>query len=354
MTGRGGSAVGLEQRLLARLRLAGIPADVPLVVAFSGGPDSLALAAALTHCRAVTGMPIRLVHVDHALRKSSPEEASAAAKLGEQLGLEVIRRRVPSHPLELHPAGGLEDAARRERYRLLQDEAHRVRARFVATGHHREDQAETVLLHLLRGSGLHGAAGMAELAALPAVTPDDISQESATGAVRLWRPFLGEPRSQILEYLRERNLTPLDDPSNDDVSLRRNALRLKALPELEAVFPGTSAALARFALLASEEDQFLESLVDLALGRLIAPWRGMRLAALRGEPRALQRRVLRRWLVDATGVTTIGAERVDAVLHWANSEAAKGRIELPGKWWVRCDREWLIVERGNQGREGDG
>ena len=163
----GGAAVGLEQRLLARFRDARIPGDAPLIVAFSGGPDSLALAAGLTHVRAVTGLPLLLVHVDHRLRDTSGADAEAAIALGRQIGIDIVVSRVPVPPREAHPGAGLEEAARRERYRILRDEAHRVGAHFVVTGHHREDQAETVLLHLLRGSGLHGAAGMAELAALP-------------------------------------------------------------------------------------------------------------------------------------------------------------------------------------------
>jgi tRNA(Ile)-lysidine synthase len=353
MTGWGGAAAGLEQRLLARFREGCLPQGETLIVAYSGGPDSLALAAALTHVRAVTGLPLLLVHVDHRLRATSGDDAAAAAGLARQIGLEVVVRRVPAPPQEAHPHTGVEEAARRERYRLLADEARRVGAHYIATGHHREDQAETVLLHLLRGSGLHGAAGMAELSPLPIGTSHDISARERDHVLWLWRPFLGEARSGILEYLDKRRLTPILDPSNDDVTLRRNALRHRALPELEAAFPGAAAALARFAALAAEEDLLLDRTVNRALPLLIGEGEGMRLAALREEPRALQRRLLRRWLVGATGESTIGAERIDAVLHWANGPAATGKIELPGGWVVRRGGEWLIVERNNVTRDGE-
>lgn len=307
----------------------------------------------MTHVRAVTGVPLLLVHVDHALRESSWEEAQAAAELGRQIGIDVVVRRVPAPPRETHPRIGLEDAARRERYRLLDDQARQIGARYIATAHHREDQAETVLMHLLRGSGLRGAAGMAEITDLSSVTLRDISQAGRLGTKRLWRPFLDESRSEIREFLQERQLTPLHDPSNDDVTLRRNALRHRVLPELEAAFPGASASLARYAALASEEDRFLEDLVDGALPRVVFPGRGMRLAALFDESRTLQRRILRRWLVESTSETAIGAERVDAVLRWASTSTSGGRVELPGGWWVRREREWLIVERRNQGRDGE-
>ena len=354
MTDRGGVAVGFEQRLLARFRNAGIGLDQPLIVAFSGGPDSLALAAALRHVRAVTGVPLLLVHVDHGLRHASRDEAEVAAELGRQIGLDVVVRRVPVAPREAHPHAGVEEAARRERYRLLAEEAHRVGARFVATAHHREDQAETVLLHLLRGSGLHGAAGMAELAPIPCVAASDIAREEAPAHARLWRPLLGEPRAVILAYLEKQRLTPILDPSNDDCTLRRNALRHRVLPEMEAAFPGAAAAFARFAELAAEEDLLLEGMVSRALPRMVDPGKGMRRAALHEEPRALQRRMLRRWLVDVTGESTIGAERVEAVLRWSNSTGAVGKIELPGGWCVRRTDEWLIVEGTERVRDGEG
>lgn len=345
MTDWGGAATGLEQRLLARFREAGIPHDVPLVVAYSGGPDSLALAAALTHVRAVTGLPMLLIHVDHRLRDSSGADAAAAAEVGRRIGHEVVVRRVPVDPRQSHPNLGVEEAARRERYRLLAEEARRLGAQSIVTGHHREDQAETVLLHLLRGSGLRGAAGMAEIAPAPSTASGDISHMELLAPVRLWRPFLSEPRSEILAYLDTRGLAPIRDPSNDDVALRRNALRHLALPEMEAAFPGAAAALARFASIAAEEDRYLEEMADRALSALLGPENALRCAALHSEPRALQRRMLRRWLVDATGETTIGVERVEALLRWVDSPGAVGRIELPGGWGVRRSGEWLIVER---------
>lgn len=354
MTDWGGAATGLEQRLLGRFREAGIPRDVPLIVAYSGGPDSLALAAALTHVRAVTGAPLLLVHVDHRLRETSGDDAAAAAELGRQIGLDVVVRRVPVSPTEAHPHLGVEEAARRERYRLLADEAQRVGARYIATGHHREDQAETVLLHLLRGSGLHGAAGMAEVASVPVAESSDISRSGMRDALSLWRPFLAEPRSEILAFLEKRSLEPVHDPSNDDVALRRNALRHRVLPELEAAFPGAAAALARFATLAAEEDLLLERMVDQAMTFLVEPGGSMRLTALQKESRALQRRLLRRWLVEETGETTIGAERVEAVLRWAGVKGAVGRIELPGGWSVRRSGEWLIVARDSRTKDGEG
>lgn len=345
MTDWGSCAVGLEQRLLARFRSAGIATEAPLIVAFSGGPDSLALAAALTHVRAVTGLPLLLIHVDHRLRESSGEEAEAAVDLSRQLGVDMLVRRVPVVPHEAHPNVGIEEAARRERYRLLREEATRIGAQCIVTGHHREDQAETVLLHLLRGSGLRGASGMAEVADLPDASIVGASRWQFEYSLRLWRPFLHEPRRELLAYLKSRGLTPLYDPSNDDLTFRRNALRHRVLPDMEATFPGAAAALARYASLAAEEDRFLEDIVDHSLPLMIGPHGGLRQATLLDEAPVLQRRLLRRWLVQSTKETDIGTERVEAVLRWVKTTTSAGEIQLPGEWSVRRAGEWLIVAR---------
>ena len=358
MVSWGGAAITLEQRLLARFRNAGISSDSPLVVAFSGGPDSLALAAALTHVRAVTGLPVVLVHVDHRLRESSAEAALAAAELAGQIGIDLVVRRVPTSPLDAHPHCGVEEAARRERYRILKEEALRLSSRTIATGHHRDDQAETVLLHLLRGSGLRGATGMRELSSLPAeylaTKPHDISQRDDPRDLRLWRPFLGEPRATILAYLGRRGLLPLTDPSNDDITLRRNAIRHRVLPEMERAVPGAAAALARFASLAAEEDLLLERMVDQALASVVGQNQRLNLVALKAEPQPMQRRILRRWLVDATGESTVSAERVESVLRWATHATGAGHIELPGNWCVRRSGEWLIVGRNTRSGDDEG
>ncbi len=172
---------GFEQRLLARARAAGFTSDDRIVVGFSGGRDSLALAAALRWVQASLGVEPVLVHVDHRLRASSGEEATRAASLAESLNLEFQVVAVSTSPTDVHPGVGVEEAARRERYRSLFAVAERCGARAVATAHHRGDQAETVLLHLLRGGGVHGAAGMAERSPSPvpaADLPRDISPEN--------------------------------------------------------------------------------------------------------------------------------------------------------------------------------
>jgi tRNA(Ile)-lysidine synthase len=348
---------GLEQRLLARARRESFRGGDSVVVGFSGGRDSLALAAALRRVRAVLGVEPVLVHVDHQLRATSHEEAQRAAELAVDLGL-PFRGVSVSSSLRQRAAGvGIEEAARQERYRLLFGEAARMRARAVATAHHQQDQAETVLMHLLRGGGVHGAAGMAERSSSPVplpppVTPSDISPESHHGVPWLWRPFLREPRSVIESYVARLGLTPIEDASNEDLGLRRNVVRLDVLPLLEQRFPGAAAALARYAELAAADDALLDRLAADALETIKVNATSLDSRALRRQPNALQRRIVRWWLHSVTGSESFSANRTDAVLDLARGGDGGRAIEMGGGWTARLQQGMLRVE-GNTGREND-
>jgi tRNA(Ile)-lysidine synthase len=341
--------------LLARARREGFRDSENLVVGFSGGRDSLALAAALRRVRAVLGVEPVLVHVDHQLRATSHEEAQRAAELAADLGLPF--RAVPvSSALRQRAAGvGIEDAARQERYRLLFAVATDLGARAVATAHHEQDQAETVLLHLLRGGGVHGAAGMAERSSSPvslppADSPNDISPEVDPGVPWLWRPFLREPRSAIESYVARLGLTPVQDPSNEDPELRRNALRLEILPLLEERFPGAAAALARYAELAAADDALLDQLAANALETISVNETSLDSRALPRQPNAMQRRVVRQWLSSITGSESFSANRIDAVLDLVRGGEGGRAIEMGDGWTVRLQQGMLRVEE-NRGKE---
>ncbi|MFT4039474.1 MAG: tRNA lysidine(34) synthetase TilS [Thermomicrobiales bacterium] len=347
-----GAVAGFEQRLLARSRAIGLDASSCVLVAFSSGPDSLALAAALTHVRAVLGVRLVLAHIDHGLRQTSGADARRAAALGAGLGCETVTLAIAADVRELHPGAGLEDAARRERYRLLREAAETAGAELVATAHHQDDQAETVLLHLLRGSGLNGARGMAEFGDMPA-SPNDISQYDHDIRLRLWRPLLGESRREILSYLALRRLHPVLDPTNDETTFRRNWLRHDVLPVIEARVPGAGAALARYASLAADDDALLESLATRALTEALDAEGRLSGAQLTEQPAALQRRMVRGWLARQIGLHDLSAERVEAVRQLA-ARADNGRVvELSGGWRVRRARGMLCVTRSAMWENGE-
>ena len=357
--------VGFEQRLLARARAAGLGLGDRVIVGFSGGRDSLALAAGLRRVRDVLGVELLLVHVDHRLRAESGEEAARAAMLAQRLGLPFESHALKLPPGQIHPHVGVEEAARRERYGVLFEAATEIGARAVATGHHEGDQAETVLLHLLRGSGVHGAAGMREWggAPYPAAAPNDISRQVGRSAAwkesaprgskpALWRPLLREPRSAIDAYVDVLGLTWIEDASNADVSLRRNAIRHEVMPLLEARFPGATAALARYADLAAADDDVLDRMSEEALEGGVDPGGRLRVAAFGEQPLGIRRRIVRGWLAGATGSEEFPASRIDAVLALAQAGRGGSRVEL-GRGWTGCLRRGMLsAERSGDDRQG--
>jgi tRNA(Ile)-lysidine synthase len=217
-----------------------------LVVAVSGGPDSTALLWLLAHWRERRGDAPDLiaVTVDHGLRPEAAAEARAVKALAASLGVGHRTRRWRGDK----PASGLQAAAREARYRLLADSAARARAQHVVTAHTQDDQAETILMRLSRGSGVSGLAGMA-----PA-TP--------RGAITLLRPLLGVPKARLLATLAEAGIEFARDPSNRDARFLRP--RLRALLPALAQEGLDAAGWARFAARMRRADAALEAAADAA------------------------------------------------------------------------------------------
>ncbi|MES1240391.1 MAG: tRNA lysidine(34) synthetase TilS [Acidobacteriota bacterium] len=183
-----------------------------VVVAFSGGPDSTALLLSLVRL-GLPGFRVTAAHLDHGLDPGSADRAEAASRLADQLGVRFVgeRREVVRLPSE-----SLEAAARRVRYGFLEEVRLREGARWIATAHHRDDQAETVLLRLLFGSGWEGLGGI----------------RPVRGSVV--RPLLDVPREDLLKVVEEAGLAPVRDPTNLDLAVPRNRIRHRILPGLAA------------------------------------------------------------------------------------------------------------------------
>ena len=167
--------------------------------------------------------------------------------------------------------------------------------------------------------------------------------------VWLWRPFLSEPRVEIDAALGRLGLPHIDDPSNDDVTLRRNALRHEVLPFIEARFPGSRAALARFATLAAEDDRLIEAMVGEALADAVDPGGHLVVAFLVQQPRALQRRMVRRWIFQATDLAFLSAERTEAVLALSEVGESGKCVEIGERWTICRDRGRLTASRNLRG-----
>ena len=295
---------------VAQVRSAVRPAltasDQPVLVACSGGADSLALAAAVAFEAPRAGVPAGAVTVDHGLQPGSAARADGTATQLRNLGLDpvtVVR-------VEVGRDGGPEAAARTARYAALRAAAADHGAR-VALGHTLDDQAETVLLGLGRGSGPRSVAGMV------AHRPP------------FWRPLLGVRRATTRAACAALELPVWDDPWNDDPAYTRVRLRTEALPLLEEVLGGGVApALARTAALLREDLDLLDALAAAELDRLDGA-HGLPAAEVAALPAALRRRVLRGWL-RAGSVPDLQAVHLAAVDALLTGWRGQGRVDLPG------------------------
>lgn len=227
-------------RHLARRGLAEageLAAGASVVVGVSGGADSVCLLDVLTHWR--PALTVHVAHVHHGLRPQAEAEAAQVQALAHRYGVPFHLRRL----WLAADAPGVEERARHARYAALAEVAHAVGARLVAVAHTQNDQAETILLHLLRGSGLAGLAGMAVNAPYPTGDP----------ALRLLRPLLGVTRAQVEAYCAAAALPFVVDASNADPAFARNRVRHHLLPELATYNPQVAAHLAHLAELAQAE-----------------------------------------------------------------------------------------------------
>jgi tRNA(Ile)-lysidine synthetase-like protein len=311
-------------RLAVRAALSAVAPGSLVLAAVSGGADSLALLAGLAWEAPHGGLRAGVVHVDHGLQPDSGAQSVRVAAIARDLGVEEI------HCLEgFHPVGpaGPEGSARAARYGAIDELARTLGVDTVLTGHTRDDQAESVILGLVRGSGARSLAGIPPRRG------------------RYVRPLLELGRDVTVAACAAQGLVPWQDPSNDDTTLLRNAVRHQVLPGLEArLGPGVAESLARTAALLREDTDLLDQLAaDAYDGCLAEP--GLACAPLAALPTALRRRVLRRWLlqggVPGGSLAFVHLRAVDElVVRWHGQAGAS----LPGGLVAvrRCDT--LTVE----------
>jgi tRNA(Ile)-lysidine synthase len=293
----------VEVRRAVRECLADLPADALVLVACSGGPDSVSLAAATRAERARAGAVV----VDHGLRPGSREEAAATADWLRATGLDPV----VVETVEVGRADGPEASARRARYAALDLAAERLGACAVLLGHTRDDQAETVLLGLARGSGVRSLAGM----------------PARRGIYR--RPLLATPRS-VVRAAVPGTATVVDDPHNVDDRFARARVRHTVLPVLERELgPGVAEALARTADLARDDADLLDALA--AETYAVDPDGGLPVERLAPLPAALLSRQVRTWLL-GSGVPlgALGADHVQRVVRLVTAWHGQGAVALPG------------------------
>jgi tRNA(Ile)-lysidine synthase len=280
---------------------AAIPNGARLVLAVSGGPDSMALLHGAVRLAPQRRWRLLVGHLDHALRRGSAEDAKFVGETAAGLGIECRVERTDVAALAETERRSLEDAGRQARYRFLGELA--GDDGLLLTGHTADDSAETILLNLVRGSGLSGVSG------IPARRD------------RVARPLLGERRAMLRELLDASGVPYVSDESNRDPAHARNRLRLEVLPALERINPAIVETLTRFGRLAGDDDAVLDQLAAAELARRTGDggidWRDP-------PQRALGRRVLRL----AIGEPPPSFERIEAVLDAAEGPRGGVTIEI--------------------------
>lgn len=324
----------LTNALQQALTNAGLQKDgACLLIGVSGGCDSVALLHAA--CRMDRNIRIHAVHIQHGLRgEDSLLDEQFVRSLCQSLNM----------PLTVENAGlsgdmhtpGMETMARDRRRLIFERLMNELHADALLTAHHRDDQTETVLMHLLRGSGLKGLCGM--------------SQAAPFGGRLLIRPFLGFSKAQLRAALQTENLPFREDLSNQEAMTPRNALRLNVLPELNGLFPGADEHIARLAESLAADEACLSAEADALYPRILytgAPLFMLRVKPLAQAPEAIRRRIVRRWYTD--GMRHAGLTAGERSLSFEDSCALSALVSrpegtmlnLPNGLMACREQEWL-------------
>lgn len=320
-----------EIRLAVRTALSGLPAGATVVVALSGGADSLALAAATAFEAEKLGLRAGTLTVDHGLQEGSDDVGKAVVERAVALGLGALLVRV-----KVDGEGGPEAAARAARYRMLRDGAMDAGAAAVLLGHTLDDQAETVLLGLARGSGAASLQGMAP------------SREDEEG-LRWIRPLLGVRRETTRAFCAASGLTPWEDPHNVDDHFARVRVRQRALPVLEAELgPGIAEALARTAEQLREDAEAFDEMIHETIEDIVEHAEAgisVSVAALAANPAALRNRIIRLVVDSEFGVSLTRTQTVE-VARLVTDWTGQGPIDLPGCSAVRRGGQIVFAASG--------
>lgn len=271
-----------------------------VLIACSGGADSVGLAALLGALAKSLELQLTLGHVNHGVRASAWQDEAVVLRVSAALG-------IPAKIAALQVEGRAEATLRDARYAALVELAQAVQANVIATAHTAEDQTETVLLALFRGTGLQGVAGM------------PVRRELVQGIV-LARPLLQATRADVTAYAQFAGLPYAVDPTNADLTLRRNAVR-EALESLRPLFPGLDEAVARAARVAADETA--------------------------KTPRASYRNAIRRTLQAQDALSGVGFEHVEAAVR-AVEAGRSGRFSMGGGIEVLVENGALTVHRENR------
>jgi tRNA(Ile)-lysidine synthase len=313
-----------------------LPEGAILVVGVSGGTDSLAL----LHILHQLGLLLHVATLDHGLRgEAGADDARFVVETAQAWGLQVTAGYSDVQALANERRMSIETAARFARYDFLASVVREVGAEQVAVAHNADDQVETVLLHLLRGSGLGGLVGMTYRAPLPGHSD-----------LTLIRPLLDVPRSTLDAYCREHGLQPRHDATNEDTTYTRNRLRRETLPYLRQLSPQIERRLLQLREVAALEDDFADEALHAAIDAHVVKEEGrisLPRAIFANLHPALQRRFVL-WAARLCGeANDVDYKHLNAAVELAMRGQVGARAQFRGGVQLRKDYRDVIVERGN-------
>ena len=328
----------VEHRVLDFIRRSGIlNAGEGVIVAVSGGPDSSALLVALSRLRSALDFKLAVAHYNHMLRPAGDTAADLEFVRALASSLEIPFAHEAAEVRAHSKHQSLEDGARRLRYAFLAEAATEAGASVVVTGHTLDDQAETVLLHLIRGAGLDGVAGMRPRSPWPFGVGPDLS-----------RPLLSLRRKDTEEYCRELGLTARKDPTNELPVATRNRVRRDIMPLLRSLNPNVDEAIGRFATAAAHDADYLDALAKHHFAR-IASLGPQAVSFARADlliaAPALSTRLFRLAFAHVTGTAAdLEAAHIDALVDALQGPPVK--LSLPGGITAVMDSRSAVVRCG--------
>lgn len=309
-----------------------------ILVAVSGGPDSVGLLYLLHGLREEFQLQLAVAHLEHGIRgEAAKDDALFVAALADFLKLPFHVKEIDLPKMKLDAGkGNLEALGRAERYRFFADVARERKIDKVATAHTLDDQAETVAMWFFRGAGLKGLGGMSPLHQIVA----------GGDSVTVIRPLLEVSKAEILQYLQERSLDYRLDRTNQDSVLLRNWLRLDLLPKVQQRFDSrVPARLAQQAEIFRDEDAFLDGLARSSY-RAMSEAGCLKRPALLNAAQAVQRRVLRLWIAQTRGhLRGLEFIHIEDMLRLIEQGPPQGRVPIPGGWEMVREYETLKLAK---------
>ena len=316
-----------------------------LVVAVSGGPDSVSLLDAVVAVACVLPCQLVVGHVDHRLRPESAEDAAFVSQLAAGYGLRCEVRVVDVPALAQRQLLGIEEAARIARYRALAAIAHETHAASIVTGHTRSDAVETLLMHLMRGSGGRGLVGMRDGDYLDPALVDEPATLHDHDRYWVWRPLRQVDRDETVEYCHARGLEYRTDPTNADSRFLRNRIRQHLLPVLRTYNPSVDAALDRLGRATDDDERFLDAVVAERYRSLAehdaTGAATFDLHAWQRLWRSLQRRLIL-MIAAELGVRDVTSDAVERALGVGSDGPT--RADVAGRLVIRRSRDKLIFQ----------